>query len=157
MRFCVLHGFIFQFKNKRGLNQRRSSSLITASSSRSTINKEKMVGSSSSSQNYTALERTFFTPVDQLEVLCELMVDFRSLADNGYDFYRTIQFQGWEKYFDRLIGPVFPTLVKEFWIHATTYPTVIISSVMGKKLMITEKIISQLIGYEHKEVVTIPA
>lgn len=28
---------------------------------------------------------------------------------------------------------------------------------MGKKLMITEKLISQLIGYEHKEFVTLSA
>lgn len=111
MHFCVLHGFLFKPKHKRNLNQIISSSLTTLSS-RSNLIKAKMAGESSSSQNYTIPERTLLTPVDQLEVLCELMVDFKSLSENGYDFHRSVHFQGWEKYFDRLIGPVFPTLVK---------------------------------------------
>lgn len=97
------------------------------------------------------------TPVNKIEVLCELMVDFESMAENGFDFRQSVRFQGWIKYFECLVGPVFPTLVKEFWIHAQAYPTVIISSVMGKKLMITKKLISQLIGYGHTEVVATPA
>lgn len=102
---------------------------------------------STSSQVYTEPMRTLLTLVNKLEVICELMVDFESMAENGFDFRQSVHFQGWIKYFERLFGPVFPTLVKEFWIHAQAYPKVIVSSVMGKKLMITEKLISQLIGY----------
>lgn len=149
MHFCLLLGFDYLVKNKRVLkSSERSSFVRTISSSQ----KSTMASSSSSSSKYVTLQRTMFTPVDDLEVLCEMLVDFKSLADNGFDFYNVVLFQGWEKYFDRLVGPVFPTLVKEFWIHASAYPKVIISSVMGKKLMITEKIIKQLIGYEHEEV-----
>lgn len=115
------------------------------------------MASESTSQTYTKLKRTLLTPINQPKVLCELMVDFKSLADNGYDFRHTIRFQGWNRYLYRLIGPVFPSLVKEFWIHAQAYPKVIISSVMGKKPMINEKLISQLIGYEHTGIVATPA
>lgn len=107
------------------------------------------MATSTSSQIYKEPLRTLLTPVDKLEVLCELMVDFESMAENGFDFRHTVQFQGWTKYFERLVGPVFPILVKEFWIHAQAYPKVIVSSVMGKNIMITEKMISQLIGYGH--------
>lgn len=112
---------------------------------------------SSSTPSYTALERTLFTPVDQLEVLCEIRVDFKSLAENGYDFFDVIKFQGWENYFGRLVGPVYPSLVKEFWIHATACPKFIISSVMGIKMMITEESIKRIIGYEHENVPYVPA
>lgn len=151
MRFCVLFGFIFLFKKQHFLKKK----FIAAN--RSSTLKSNMAGSSSSSQKYVALERTLFTPIDKLEVHCEILVDFRSLADNGFDFQDIVRFQGWEKYFDRLIGPVFPTLIKEFWIHASAYPKVVISSVMGTKFMITEQLIKQLIGYEHEDVHYNPA
>lgn len=115
------------------------------------------MASSTSSQVYKEPERTLLTLVNKLEVLCELMVDFESMVENGFDFRHSMHHQGWIKYFERLVGTVYPTLVKEFWIHAQAYPIVIISSVMGKKLMITEKLISHLIGYGHTEVVATPA
>lgn len=150
MRFCVLFGFIFHFKKNRFLKK----NFITAHHS-SSLN-STMAGSSSSSQKYVALDRTLFTPVDKLEVYCESFVNFESLADNGLDFRSIVEFQGWEKFFDRLLGLVFPTLVKEFLIHAFVYPKVVVSSVMGTKFMVTELLIKQLIGYEHDNVEYVP-
>lgn len=115
-----------------------------------------MAGSSSSSQKYIALERTLFTPVDKLEVHCETYVDFDSLADNGFDFREAVKFQGWEKFFERLPGPVYPALVKEFWIHASSYPKVVVSSVMGTKFMVTEELLKQLFGYQHEDTDYLP-
>lgn len=154
MHFCAAHCLIFKPNIKIKLNRRRRKSHIATSSSQQ---HQSTMSSASTSQTYIEPERTLLTLINKLEVFCELMVDFKSMADNGYDFRHTVRFQGWIKYFDRLVGPVFPTLVKEFWIHAQAYHKVIISSVMGKKLMIIEKLISQLIGYEHTEVVTTPA
>lgn len=94
MHFCLLLGFDYLVKNETVLKfSERSSSLRTISTSQ----KSTMAGSSSSSSKYVALERTMFTPVDDLEVLCEMLVDFRSLTENGFDFYNVIRFQGWEK------------------------------------------------------------
>lgn len=135
MHFCVLFGFIFRFKKQRSIKR----NFITAHHPSSLIS--TMAGSSSSSQRYVALERTLFTPIDKLEVHCETFVNFDSLADNGFDFREIVKFQGWEKFFDRLLGPGFPTLVKEFWIHASVFPEVVVSSVMGKKYMVTEQLI----------------
>lgn len=150
MHFCLLFGFIRCFKKQNSLERK----FITAhhsSSSNST-----MAGSSSSSQKYVSLERTLFTPVEKLEVHCETFVNFDSSADNGFDFREIVKFQGWENFFDRLLGPVFPVLVKEFWIHASVYPKVVVSSVMGTKYMVTEQLIRQLIGYEHEDVDYLP-
>lgn len=48
-------------------------------------------------QSYHEPQRTFLTPIKQLEVLCEFMVDFDSLAANGFDLRPTVNFQGWVK------------------------------------------------------------
>lgn len=115
-----------------------------------------MAGSSSSSQKYVALKRTMFTPMDKLDVQCENFVDFESLAENGFDFREQVKFQGWEKFFERLPGPVYPALVKEFWIHASQYPNVVVSSVMGRKLMVTEEMLRNLFGYQHTDIDYLP-
>ena len=67
-----------------------------------------------SAEQYEVPLRTLLTPVKNLEVLSEIIVDFNSLKENGFDLSEEIQAQGWEKYFDRLVGPTFPILVKEF-------------------------------------------
>ena len=69
---------------------------------------------SSSSEQYEEPIRMLLTLVDNLEVLCELIVDFESLQENGFNLYEDVTAQGWNKYFDRLFGPTFPILVKEF-------------------------------------------
>ena len=70
------------------------------------------------------------------------------MKENGHDLIPDVEFQGWMKYFDNLIGPVFPKLVKEFWIHATTSNHEVTSYVMGKKIIIIEDFIGKFIGYD---------
>ena len=116
-----------------------------ASSQQISQGSQNIPGSSSSNEErYIELSRTLLTPIDSLEVLCELIVDFVSMKENGYDLTSDVEFQGWGKYFDRLIGQVFPKLVKEFWIHATTSNHKVMSYVMGKKIIITEDLIGKL-------------
>ena len=66
---------------------------------------------SSSTKQYEEPIRMLLTPVDNLEVLCELIIDFESLQENGFDLYEDVAAQGWNKYFDRQLGPTFPILV----------------------------------------------
>ena len=68
--------------------------------------------SSSNEERYIKPSRTLLTPIDSLELLCELIVDFISMKENGYDLTPDVEFQGWEEYFNCLIGPAFPKLVK---------------------------------------------
>ena len=112
-----------------------------ASSSISAGNQKK-----ETSELYQAPTRTLLTPVKNLEVLSELIVDFESLKENGFDLTAEVKTQRWERYFDRLVGPTFPELVKEFWIHAKIDKHLVVSSVMGKKIVITEDHIARLIG-----------
>lgn len=57
-------------------------------------------------------EITLNTLVDELVVLYETIIDFKNLNDNDFDFSETLKFQGWNAFFKRLIGPVYPMLVK---------------------------------------------
>ena len=82
-------------------------------SSSSLKNLNSALGSSSTEQ-YEEPIRTLLTLVDNLEVLCELIVNFESLQENGFNLYEDVSAQGWNRYFDRLLGPTFPILVKEF-------------------------------------------
>lgn len=76
------------------------------------------------------------------------MVDFENLKDNGFDILDVVKTQGWEKYFDCIQGHVFFHLVIEFWAHAKTLVFQVISSVLGKKIVITKKLIAKLIGHD---------
>ena len=98
-------------------------------------------------EQYEEPFRTLLTPIDNLEVLSELIVDFESLQENGFNLSEEVKAQGWNRYFDRLLGPTFPILVKEFWIHALSSNHQVTSYVMGKKIVITEDLIARLIGY----------
>ena len=66
------------------------------------------------SGRYIILERTTLIPAEKLEVVCKLMIDLENLRDNGFNLFLAVEFQGWRTFFDCLIGPVFPNLVKEF-------------------------------------------
>ena len=70
------------------------------------------------------------------------------MKENGYDLTPDIKLQGWTKYFDRLLGPVFPRLVKQFWIHATASNHQVTYFVMGKKIVIYEDVIARLIVHD---------
>lgn len=64
-------------------------------------------------------ELTLHTPVNELMLLCETIVDFKNLKENDFDFSETLELQGWKNLFERLTGPVYPVLVKQFGVHAT--------------------------------------
>ena len=117
-------------------------------SSSSSQNSQRVPGSSFSIvERYEEPSRTLLTSIDSLEVLCKLIIDFESRKENNYDLTPDVEFQGWTRYFDRLLGPVFPKLVKEFWIHATTSNHQVTSYMMGKKISISEDLIARLISH----------
>lgn len=97
---------------------------------------------------YEETTRTLFTNFKSLEVLCEMLVDFQSLEDSGCNLNHNVDTQEWNRFFDHLHGPVFPKLVKEFWIHPTAADNVVTSYVMGKKITITEDVIGRLYGHD---------
>src|ERR1044072_1329041 len=70
---------------------------------------------------------------------------------NGFDLHKEVRYQGWEKFFTRLNGPVYKALVKEFWKQAECDHYHVVSHVLGKRIIITEKTIGQLIGLNHRE------
>ena len=45
---------------------------------------------SSSTEQYKDPIRTLLTPVGNLEVLCELIFDFESLQENGFNLYEDV-------------------------------------------------------------------
>lgn len=92
-------------------------------------------------------ELTLNTLVDELMVLCETIMDFKNLKDNGFDFFETLAFQGWNSFFEKLKVPFYPVLVKQFWVHATVEKETLTSFVMNRKTVITEKSITNLISH----------
>src|ERR1044072_6935772 len=90
-------------------------------------------------------------PPNKLLCLAEHRVDFDNLLQNGFDLGEEVRFQGWEKFFTRLNGPVYEALVKEFWKHAEFDHYYVVSHVLGKRIIITEKIIGQLLDLNHRE------
>ncbi|XP_057445745.1 uncharacterized protein LOC130737899 [Lotus japonicus] len=56
--------------------------------------------------------------------------------------------QGWKGYFDRLSGPIYEKLVKEFWKHAECDDYHVVSHVLGRRIVISEKSITLLMGME---------
>lgn len=88
------------------------------------------------------------TPFEQLEVLCELVVDFENLKENGMDLTPELKNQGWLTYFNHLYGPIYTNLVKELWRFADYNDHYIISHILGIKIVITEKSIASLLNME---------
>src|SRR3954465_9682987 len=80
-------------------------------------------------------------PKDELEVICELMVDFDNIEEHQYNLKEDVIFQGWTSLFAEFCGPVYPDLVKEFWVHAVVAPKSILSFVHGKFVVVTENIL----------------
>src|SRR4051812_1410033 len=88
---------------------------------------------------------------DDLEVLCELMVDFDNLEENQFHLKEDIIFQGWTSLFAEFVGPVYPDLVKEFWVHAVVAPKAILSFVHGKSVVVTENILGMMFDLKNPE------
>src|SRR3954471_13035659 len=100
--------------------------------------------------------KTCMIPTNELEVLCESAVEFANLRANGFQSDARILAQGWSNYLDRLVGPIYPELVKDFWVHATVTQTAIISFVLGHEVVITEKLIRKLYNLDDEEGCTGP-
>ncbi|XP_058741900.1 uncharacterized protein LOC131614314 [Vicia villosa] len=117
------------------------------------------VGSSSQQQHQHEQEQeqqlvqpiTCSVPWDQLEVICELMVDVENLEKHEIHLEENMRFQGWAPMFYDLCGPVYPDLVKEFWVHATVMPKAILSLVHGEIFLITESLLRKLFGLMNAE------
>src|ERR1044072_6351542 len=90
-------------------------------------------------------------PPSKLLCLAEHRVDFDNLLQNGFDLQEEVRCQGWEIFFTRLNGPVYGALVKEFWKQAECDHYHVVSHVLGKLIIITEKTIGQLLGLNHRE------
>src|SRR4051812_41458627 len=95
--------------------------------------------------------KTCLIPTEELEVLCESAVNINNLKANGFKCDARVFEQGWSKYLDRLVGPIYPELVKDFWVHATVTSTAIISFVLGHEVVITEKLIRRLYNLNDEE------
>ncbi|XP_057445377.1 uncharacterized protein LOC130737580 [Lotus japonicus] len=87
--------------------------------------------------------------VEELTVLRELRVDFENMAANGIDIRTEIMTQGWKSYFDRLSGQVYDKLVKELWKHADCDDYQVVSHILGRRIVITERSIAQLLGMDQ--------
>lgn len=66
---------------------------------------------------YNGHEITLSTSAKNLEMMCELLVEFDNMKDN-IDLLTFVKFQVWELFFNRIRGGIFNHLVREFWIHA---------------------------------------
>src|ERR1044072_5603903 len=94
-------------------------------------------------------------PVEQMDVLKESRVNFNNMAANKIDLRKDVAFQGWGHFFERLHGPIYAKLVKEFWKHATCDDHYIVSHVLGRKVVVTEKLIARLLQLNHREGIVI--
>src|ERR1044072_4183088 len=75
---------------------------------------------------------------EDLQVLKELRVDFKNLAQNNLDLRVEMVAQGWENYFARLHWPTYDLLIKELWRQAECDDHHVVSHVLGRKIVITE-------------------
>src|SRR3954469_12763436 len=90
-------------------------------------------------------------PKNELEVLCELMVDFDNIEEHEFHLKEDIIFQGWTSLFAEFVGPVYPDLVKEFWVHVVVAPKAILSFVHGKSVVVTENILRMMFDLKNPE------
>src|ERR1044072_5800806 len=90
-------------------------------------------------------------PPSNLLCLAEQRIDLVNLFQNDFSLYEDIHSQEWEIFFSRLRGPTYPALVKEFWKMAECDRRHIVSHVCGKRVIITEKTIGELLCLDHRE------
>ncbi|CAK8572985.1 unnamed protein product [Lathyrus sativus] len=96
------------------------------------------------------LKITLALPIELLSVISEYNVDFGDFTIHGFDFSKTVEFQGWKPYFDLLKGPTFPELVKEFWKNAYIMNnTLVCSSIKGHDININLDNIVKLLSHDN--------
>ncbi|MCI18806.1 hypothetical protein A2U01_0039961, partial [Trifolium medium] len=87
----------------------------------------------------------------EFSFVIENMVDFDSFKANNLDIKPFFEKQGWIT-FTRLNGPVYPLLVRDFWLHATVVDGGLVgqkeihSTIMGMDVVITQDVIAHVIG-----------
>ncbi|XP_058774551.1 uncharacterized protein LOC131648838 [Vicia villosa] len=115
------------------------------------------VGSSSQQQNLDQQQqelvpqKTCTILLKELEVICEMMVDVDNMEAHDIHLKDNMIFQGWQLFFFGLCGPVYPDLVKEFWVHAIVMPKAILSIVHAELFSITENLLRKLFALETVE------
>ncbi|XP_058774791.1 uncharacterized protein LOC131649061 [Vicia villosa] len=122
-----------------------------ASSSKQQVGSSYQQQEQDQQQQQNVPQKTCLIPLNELEVIVEMMVDFNNLEKHDIHLTEDMKFQGWEAFFYRLCGPVYPDLVKEFWVHATIMPKAILSFVHGEEISITENLLRKLFGMEIVE------
>src|ERR1044072_217210 len=88
---------------------------------------------------------------NNLLCLAEHRIDLVNLFQNDFNLYEDTHFQEGEIFFSRLKGPTYPALVKEFSKMAECDRRHIVSHVCGKRIIITEKTIGELLCLDHRE------
>lgn len=91
---------------------------------------------------------TLSIPINELEVLYELIVDFDNIKENMFDLTKWLKSQGYEEFFNFLKEPVYPALFKQFGIHVVASKLQITSYILGHKISISEKSIEKLINHD---------
>lgn len=56
-----------------------------------------------------------------LKLIIEQIVDFESFRVNGFLLIGYFEAQGWMNYFEIINKPIFPYLVKDFWVKFEAY------------------------------------
>ncbi|XP_058725785.1 uncharacterized protein LOC131597087 [Vicia villosa] len=122
-----------------------------ASSSKQQVGSSSQQQEQDHQQHQNVPQKTCLIPMDELEVLAEMMVDFDNLEEHDIHLTEDKKFQGWENFFYRLCGPVYPDLVKEFWVHALIMPKAFLSFFHGEEISITENLLKKLFSLETAE------
>ncbi|XP_058782227.1 uncharacterized protein LOC131656544 [Vicia villosa] len=122
-----------------------------ASSSKTQIGSSSQQHFQDQQQKLLVAQKTCSIPLNELEVICEMMVDFDNLEAHDIHLKEAMTFHGWQAFFYGLCGPVYPDLVKEFWVHATLMPKANLSIVHGERISITENLLRKLFGLETVE------
>src|ERR1044072_6720676 len=101
----------------------------------------------------TRREGRITCPISPNNLLClvEQRIDLVNLFLNDFSLYEDMHSQEWEIFFSRLRGPTYPALVKEFWKTAECDRGHIVSHVHGKRIIITEKTIGELLCLDHNK------
>ncbi|PNX54569.1 cullin-like protein [Trifolium pratense] len=68
---------------------------------------------------YTGNEMEFQESL--LSLVSEKMVDFEGLKANNFDVEPYFIKQGWKRYFEMLNGPIYPELLRHFWMKAKIF------------------------------------
>ena len=73
-----------------------------------------------------------------------------NIKDNRFDFTKNLVFQNWETLFLCLKGPIYPELVKKFWITSKETHIQVSANVLGNNTFITESLIAKLFNLNEE-------